>query len=283
MIFYFSGTGNTKWAAEKIAHTTGDRLFNIAEELLAGQCQYRLEQDERVGFFFPIHGWQPPHILRRFIRKMNITLSDGTTPRSLSDKALLPYTYSVCTCGDTVGGALKMFDKDLRQIGLTLHSAFSLIMPESYVCLPFMYTDTIEREKKKIATADNLLGNISATIRNREGGVFNLKTGPTPFLYTHVIGAYFNRFMIKDTPFRVDADTCISCGKCVSVCPVNNIEMSAKDSGSDTSASSTSIPTWLHNGECTCCLACYHYCPTHAINYGKITRKRGQYHFGKNK
>ncbi|MCI7256823.1 MAG: ferredoxin, partial [Prevotella sp.] len=29
-----------------------------------------------------------------------------------------------------------------------------------------------------------------------------------------------------------------------------------------------------------CCLSCYHHCPHHAINYGNITKKRGQYFFG---
>jgi ferredoxin len=40
-------------------------------------------------------------------------------------------------------------------------------------------------------------------------------------------------------------------------------------------------PIWLHNGRCTSCLACYHYCPVHAINYGRITRKRDQYYFNR--
>ena len=64
---------------------------------------------------------------------------------------------------------------------------------------------------------------------------------------------------------RVGDDVCIRCGKCQQVCPVDNIKGTP--------------PEWMHNGKCTCCLACYHYCPVHAINYGKITRRRGQYHF----
>ena len=30
MIYYFSGTGNSKWVAEKIAEKTGDTLVNVA-------------------------------------------------------------------------------------------------------------------------------------------------------------------------------------------------------------------------------------------------------------
>lgn len=33
MIFYFSGTGNTRWAAIKLATATHERLIDIAEEM----------------------------------------------------------------------------------------------------------------------------------------------------------------------------------------------------------------------------------------------------------
>ena len=81
-----------------------------------------------------------------------------------------------------------------------------------------------------------------------------------------MIGAYFNRFMITDKKFTVDADVCIHCGKCAEVCPVGDITFD------DT-------PVWKNDSSCTCCLSCYHHCPVHAINYGRITRRRGQYYY----
>ena len=33
MIFYFSGTGNTRWAAIRLASATQERLIEIAEEM----------------------------------------------------------------------------------------------------------------------------------------------------------------------------------------------------------------------------------------------------------
>ena len=47
MIFYFSGTGNTRWAAQELATATGERLLNIAEEIY-GDCRYAVEGDERI-------------------------------------------------------------------------------------------------------------------------------------------------------------------------------------------------------------------------------------------
>jgi NAD-dependent dihydropyrimidine dehydrogenase PreA subunit len=35
------------------------------------------------------------------------------------------------------------------------------------------------------------------------------------------------------------------------------------------------LPQW--QSDCSGCLACYHVCPHHAINFGKMTQKKGQY------
>ena len=254
MVFYFSGTGNTQWAAEQLAAATHERLLPIADELDTA-CEYSLDEDERIGFCFPVHGWQPPHIVREFIKKVAIIGAAGH------------YAYAVCTCGDSTGLAMKMLVKELAQKGINLQSVQSLIMPESYVCLPFMYTDKPEREREKISQARQDLDVFVKVVVNRQTGHSRLKPGPTPWTFSHVIGAYFNRFMITDRKFTVDSDVCIHCGRCAKECPVGDIQFD-------------DIPSWKHDGSCTCCLSCYHHCPVHAINYGRITRKRGQYYFG---
>lgn len=253
MIFYFSGTGNTEWAAQRIAKATGERLVKISDERGDKHC-YNLVEGERIGFCFPIHGWQPPRIMRNFIESLELQMQGKH------------FVYAVCTCGDTVGNAIKMLRKLLVAKGLHLDSAHSLVMPESYVCLPFMYTDTPEREASKIDDADRLLNEIETSVRERKSAE-QLHKGKTPWIYSHIIGEYFNRRMITDKPFTVDADVCLGCGKCADNCPTGNLRLSAAN-----------VPEW-HHDYCTCCLACYHHCPVHAINYGKTTRKRGQYYF----
>ena len=251
MIFYFSGTGNTRWAAEQLAAATGERLLFIPEELKT-TCGYTLEEDERIGFCFPVHGWQPPHIVREFIRRMTI------------DGAAGHYAYTLCTCGDSTGLAVAMLAKELAPKGITLQSCQSLTMPESYVCLPFMYTDTPEREQRKLTQAQKDLEAFVQVVVGRQTGYSQLTLGLTPWTFSHVIGAYFNRYMVNDRKFTVDTDVCTQCGRCQQVCPVGNIQGTP--------------PVWQHNDSCTMCLACYHHCPVHAINYGSITRKRGQYY-----
>ena len=208
-----------------------------------------------MGFCFPVHGWQPPHIVRDFIRKASFNVKDDT------------FIFALATCGDNIGRTMELLNQDLGEKGLETSSVYSLIMPETYVCLPFMYTDTPEKEREKIMRAKGDIYVIGEEIINRREGITRTTRGAIPWTYTHVIGAYFNAQMITDEKFTVDADACIHCGQCQKACPTGNVKLKG------------GLPTWQHD-YCTCCMACYHHCPKHAINYGNITRKRGQYFFG---
>ena len=275
MIFYFSGTGNTKWVASQIADAIGEEMLYIPDLIRKGQYEYEWHEGERIGFCFPTHGWQPPRIVREFISKLRVSRPPHPDGHPFCSEGEV-FCWALTTCGDNMGEAMTILNKDLAknpQLNaadgrpLQAETLFSVIMPESYVCLPFMKTDTKEKEAMKIEMATLQLPHIIQMIEERRRGIEELEKGATPRLYSYVIGGYFNKRMITDRKFIVDEDVCIKCGKCAKVCPVDNIKGTP--------------PAWLHNGRCTCCLACYHHCPVHAINYGSITRKREQYYFGK--
>ena len=156
MIFYFSGTGNTKWAAQEVARAIGERLLYIPDELREGHCTYTLEADERIGFCFPTHGWQVPRIVRNFIRNLKLNVDSH-------------FCWALTTCGDNMGETMTILNRDLatceglrRSNGdaLQAESVFSLIMPESYVCLPFMKTDPEDKEAMKLNVARHQLPHI---------------------------------------------------------------------------------------------------------------------------
>ncbi len=255
MIFFFSGTGNTHWAAQILAEATGERLVSMTDS--EAETAYTLGEDERIGFCFPVHGWQPPKAVRRFIARLSIANPQGH------------FCYVLCTCGDSAGLAMEMLDVCLAEKGLKTDCRFSLVMPESYVVLPFMVTDSLKRERRKLETARAAMKRVAECVSQRRRGIDETKRGPMPWVLSHVIGAVFNAVLITDKPFKTDARRCAKCGICAKVCPTGNILY-----GQD------GTPTWAHSGACTACLACYHHCPHHAIGYGPLTKRRGQYYYG---
>lgn len=274
MIFYFSGTGNSKWAAKTLALETGDTLVSIPE-VIKSDCSFTLEKDEHVGFIFPIHGWRVPNIVKEFLTKLTIkTLGEDTSH-------VKHYCFCLVTAGDTIGKAMERFQQQLKSItvndALSLKAVCSLIMPESYVGLPGMDVDTKEKELEKKELASKQLKEFSNILKqhphkdsNQIWGWNQLIRGPIPSFFSGPVGGFFERFLITDKPFHVDSRRCVKCGICANVCPVSDIKGGL---GYE--------PEWLHNGKCLTCFSCYHHCPHHAIEFGKRTQKKGQYFYNK--
>lgn len=57
MIFYFTGTGNSRWVAEALGTAFDEPLVSIADALNEGKNAYPLGEREKVFFVFPVHSW----------------------------------------------------------------------------------------------------------------------------------------------------------------------------------------------------------------------------------
>ncbi len=280
MIFYFSGTGNTKWAASKLAAATHDSLISIAPYMRADDTMhdmtepFTLQEDELLGFVFPVHGWRVPRLVREFIANLKIQRAENTEAGK-KEETRRPFVYCVCTAGDSIGLTIENLNEvissnpSLAALGITaVDSSYSLIMPESYVGLPFMDVDPKEREIRKKEEAAQELAVACEEIFNRKQGVNRLVKGPIPWFFTKVVGGFFEKVLITDKRFHVEKDRCVKCGICANVCPVGDIK-----------GGHGAYPEWLHHKDCLTCFTCYHHCPHHAIEFGKQTRKKGQYFF----
>ena len=286
MIFYFSGTGNTKWAASKLAAATREDLISIAPYMRADDSSHNLaepfilKENERLGFVFPVHGWRVPKLVREFISKMKIQRepSDASAEnKAKADDCLKnrPFAYCVCTAGDSIGLTIENLNKvisqnpSLQALGITeVSSSYSLIMPESYIGLPFMDVDPKEREIRKKENAAQELAIVCEEIFDRKEGISRLVKGPIPWFFTKVVGGFFENVLITDKRFHVEKDRCVKCGICANVCPVGDIKGGHGE-----------YPVWLHHKDCLTCFTCYHHCPHHAIEFGNQTQKKGQYYF----
>lgn len=242
MIYYFSGTGNSKHAAEVIGSATNEAPVNIIDAIKNGI--FGTSENEITGFVFPVYFWGLPEIIKRFASMPEVK------------KTLGKYVFCVITCGANTGNADKMLAKAL---GRDLDYSFSLKMPDNYVV---MY-DPCEKEKaqKYLRHADKELEEICKDIVSRER---NRKGSTQGGAKSAFVSLLYNPFR-KTQKFYAD-ESCISCGLCEKNCPDNAIVI--KDGK----------PAWVKS-KCQHCTACINLCPNQAIQFGKGTESRRRYSY----
>ena len=67
MIYYFTGTGNSEFAAKRIAEKTGMPTVPVYEYISEGKI-FEPVQGETLVFVTPTHGWRIPRIVSDWIK-----------------------------------------------------------------------------------------------------------------------------------------------------------------------------------------------------------------------
>lgn len=136
MIFYFSGTGNSEWAAKEIL-SQGEQLISMADAKWSESFTYAPGEEESVGFVFPVYFYGLPDTVRSFASKVRFE----TKPA---------YVYAVITCGGSIAGAGDLLKKALAGNGTALRAVYTVKMPDNYV---LMYDVTTQEQEKPILAA----------------------------------------------------------------------------------------------------------------------------------
>lgn len=244
MIVYFSGTGNSRFAAEYLAKQLDDELLDAGQRIKAGERD-RLHSECPWVFVAPVYAWRMANVLTEYLRRAQLTGSRDA--------------YFVLTCGSEIGNAGQYAAQLCEEKGLRYKGILEVVMPENYIA---MFNAPGEVESRAIvAQAKPVLKQGSVLIRQGNdfpvphvGLLDKLKSGP--------INEGFYKFYVKADAFFA-TDACIGCGTCVEVCPLNNIRLTEGK------------PIW--DKQCTHCMACICGCPTEAIEYGKRSRGKPRY------
>ena len=243
MIYYFSGTGNSKWVAEQIAKRTGDTAQSISSLIADGPIALYVGAGESIGLVFPIYAWGAPTMVEHFCKSIQIDHS--------------AYAYAICTCGDEAGKSMQR----LRGM-FAWQAAWSLVMPNNYIV--GFEVDQTELAQNKVNTAREKLPQIAEAILARRSE-YDVREGTSAKLKTIAVRPMFNLFAKRTNPFYA-TDECNACGLCARICPIGAIRMDGER------------PVWVKK-HCTQCLGCINRCPQRAIQYGEGTKNRGRYYF----
>lgn len=259
MILYLSGNGNSR----AVAHELSRRLADDDIHLMLHPEQWAPSAAQRVVWVMPVHSWGPPVVFFELLSQLSRNTFDADSIHHL-----------VLTCGDDCGHAHRLWRAAIRAHGWRTAGEWSVQMPNTYVLLPGFDVDTTETAAAKLAAMPQRVAEIARSM-NGEGdsAQIDVVQGSLPRLKTRLVYPLFARYDIRPDKFRVNIDRCVSCGRCASVCPCDNIAMAAGPKGSP--EVSKKQPVW--SDHCTMCLGCYNCCPAHAISFGRRSRGKGQF------
>ena len=261
---YFSGTGNTKHCIEQFmavyrklsdnlsvngntpaeesailptesAISSEHTILSIEDAARAAQAL--MNAHDIIILAYPVYYSNLPKIMRDFI----------TTNR---DHWKNKKVYILCTMGLFSGDGAGVSARLLRQYGATVIGGLHVQMPDC-ICdvkvlkySPAQNHRMIERANQKLEKAAQRLA---------EGNP--AKEGLN--IFYHLAGLFgqrlwfYNKTLHYSDKLKINADACVKCGRCVTVCPMRNLTLSRDRI---TAA-----------GQCTMCYRCVNQCPQKAI------------------
>jgi len=250
MVLYFSATGNTEFIAKELAKRLNDECINLLDRIKT--LNYApLYSEKPFIICAPVYVCEMPRFMSKYLRKQYFSGNNAV--------------YFIFTSGGYCGisGVLAKALFKKKHMVYRGHAEFK--MPRNYVVnnsYPMLEKPEVE---ERIKAAYQQLDHVASDIRSG-----NKLTARHVFLFETIITVPFNpiwcKYKLTAKDFYVK-DSCIGCGSCERLCPLNNIHLEDKK------------PVW--GNQCTHCMACIGNCPVRAIEYGTITQDKEPYNFTK--
>lgn len=250
MVLYFSATGNTQYIAWELARRLDDECVDLLPRVKSND-HAPLYSETPFVICAPVYVCEMPRFLSKYLKEQDFSGSREV--------------YFVFTSGGYCGPSGPLAKSMFRKKGMLYRGHTEFRMPRNYVASDAYSMLSPEEIRERFAESYEKLAPVAETIRS--GGEL---TARHVYLFETLITVPFNpvwcKFKMPAKDFHA-TDKCIGCGKCVKLCPLNNIVLKEKK------------PVW--GSSCTHCMACIGNCPTEAIEYGNITQTKDKYNFGK--
>lgn len=242
IIFVFSGTGNSLWAAKKIADALGNcEIFTMGQNSL----KQLPSGYDRIGFVYPTYAGGMPKRVKEFISDFDLGPNKNA------------YFFAIATCGriSRAQNVITQMRHLLKRQDILLSYGERLDMFSNYV-IGYEMRETVHEEAAQSALD---LEPMIIDIKKRQLNDVNAKL--TPRQLTSL--AFMLAVPHMDKNFNI-SPACTSCGICEKVCPMKNIFLNENGT-----------PSFKH--QCEQCLACIQCCPSQAINYKNKTQGKRRY------
>ncbi len=243
-IYYFTGTGNSLWAARVLADALGDAsLTPIVRALGDGDTA---PDEDRVVIVAPVYMYRLPHVVMRFLDRLRTS-----APVSV-----------VATMGGDAGDLFAVLRRHLARRSMTLAVGVAVAVQTNYIAWGGAPDDDVVAERIE-AARDRLL-EVASLIRAGETRVDAAHSRWRALVHPGLLYRLGYQVIPRtDRDFHVD-EGCDGCGVCALVCPVDNVALV------------DDRPGW--NARCEQCLACLQWCPQQAIQVKDKTRDERRYH-----
>ena len=244
MVLYFSGTGNSKFVAERIANALNEKVCDISEFIKKKETPVFTEGGKYI-FVAPSYMSAPAKAMVDFVE-------DSAFPTGIE-------AYFVVTCVASMGTTPKIAKRLSKKKGFKYMGSAQIQMPQNYIV--FFKTQESAENLKVIKDAVSHIDELATKIQNGEK-IKERWISLLEHVFTVSIGNLYYKYFMGTKKFMVK-DDCISCGKCARVCPFGNISIVEGK------------PVW--GDDCTHCMACINLCPKGAIEYGENTIGKPRY------
>lgn len=257
ILYVFSGTGNTMKVAalyKKFLEKNGNGrtdggvkvdLYRVSKK--SGEMP-RPEGYDLVGIGYPIHGFSAPEPTIKLCKALPVAENKKAFFFKTSGEGLHLNDYSSQKCLSIL--TKKGYD----------------VLSEKHVVMPY---NMIYRHSDEMAKQMWIYAHAIVDLHCRElldGKRENVKRNPLNNAWVAPVRFLEQKFAhIHGPMFKVNADKCIGCMKCVNVCPQNNIR--------------TEDGKFVFGHDCVLCMGCSFGCPADAIGVGvfKFWKVNGSY------
>ena len=183
MVLYFTGTGNSRHIAERIAHALNDTLISLNDRIKSGDIT-PLAVNGRLVLVMPTYAWRIPRIVRDHLLRTEL--------RGARE------TWFVMDCGSEIGNAAKYNRALCREKGLVYMGTAQIVMPENFIAM--FNAPTVEEARRIVAKAEPFIDRAIAAIR--AGHMFS---PPRKKLYDRIassaVNPVFYLLFVKANPF----------------------------------------------------------------------------------